>query len=155
MNVEKGRIFWDLPPQVDYVPGSDLACAFYVVNPASYVMRYSLNADLFYKAFVIERQTVPVNGLDSFAVDPGDFITVRGTLRFGETNAELHVALVDADTGEICDTVSTNLVQAGAVTAYTPSPVRITADVTWIIVPIAVLGLLGTVMTRAARELQR
>lgn len=156
MNIEKGKVFWDLPSPVNYIPGSDLACVFYVVNPTSSVMRYSLNAELFYKALIIERETIPVHGFASFTVEPGDFITIRGVLRFSETNAELHVALVDANTGEIYDTVSTNLVYTDAVLAYTSSPMRPAADmldlITSAIIPLAIIGMVGTTVGKMAKE---
>ena len=157
MNIEKGRVFWDMPSQVEYVPGSDLACAFYVANPTSSVMRYSLCAELYYKALVLTKETIPVSDLDSFTVEPGDFITIRGVLKFNETNAELYVALVNANTGEIYDTVSTNLAYTNAIAAYTPSPVRLTADVldiaTTVIIPLALIGMVGTTVAKAAGEI--
>ncbi|MFC1910461.1 hypothetical protein ACFLXC_04135 [Chloroflexota bacterium] len=155
MNIEEGKIFWDLPSQVNYAPGSELACVFYVANPTSSAMRYSLNAELFYKAYALERETIPVDGFESFTVEAGDFITIRGTLRFNESNAELHVALVEANSGEILDTVSANLVYTSALQAYS-SPVRPTADVfdivTSVVIPLALIGMLGMTVAEAAKE---
>jgi len=120
MGGELGNIFWDLPPWIVYAPGYDLGCTIYVANPTDTEKEYTLMSRLSSNETVISEEAVKVFGFAWFKVDPKDFIRLRGALRADESDVVLSVLLVERDTEQIADSVSTNLV-APAVSALPPT----------------------------------
>lgn len=105
-----GDIFWDLPPAVIYSPGSELGCTIYVANPTEEQREYALMSRLLADSLVISEESVTVFGYAWFKVDPGDFIKLHGALRFEDSDAALEVLLVERESGQAADSVSTYLV---------------------------------------------
>jgi len=120
MGGELGNIFWDLPPWIIYAPGYDLGCTIYVANPTDTEKEYTLISRLSSNETVISEEAVKVFGYAWFKVDPKDFVRLRGALRFDESDVVLSVILVERETEEIADSVSTSLV-APAVAALPPT----------------------------------
>jgi len=120
MGGELGNIFWDLPPWIVYAPGYDLGCTIYVANPSDAEKEYTLISRLSSNEKVISEEAVKVFGFAWFKVNPKDFIRLRGALRFDESDVVLSVLLVERETEEIADSVSTSLV-APAVSTLPPT----------------------------------
>ena len=110
MGGELGNIFWDLPPWIVYAPGYDLGCTIYVANPSDAEKEYTLISRLSSNEKVISEEAVKVFGFAWFKVNPKDFIRLRGALRFDESDVVLSVLLVERETEEVTDMISTRLV---------------------------------------------
>ena len=107
---ELGDIFWDLSPWVVYSPGYDVGCSIYVANPTEVEKEYALMAQLSSNDTLISEEALPVFGHTWFTVAPGDFIRLYGAFRFEETDVDLVVLLVERETEEVTDLISTRLV---------------------------------------------
>jgi hypothetical protein len=115
-----GDIFWDLAPWIAYDPGYDLGCNIYVANPTDTAREYALMVRLSSGTTVVSEEVIPVFGYTWFKVDPGDFITLKGALRFTESNADLTVSLIERESGEATDTVATRLVATTTTSSLPP-----------------------------------
>ncbi|HEY33162.1 MAG TPA: hypothetical protein G4O10_08670 [Dehalococcoidia bacterium] len=120
MGGELGDIFWDLAPWIVYTPGFDIGCNIYVANPTDTAKEYALIAGLFRNDTLISEEALPVYGSTWFTVEPGDFLRLRGALRFDESDVVLSVGLVERETEMVADLVSTSLV-APTVSALPPT----------------------------------
>ncbi|MFC2005668.1 hypothetical protein ACFLVG_01745 [Chloroflexota bacterium] len=120
MGGELGNIFWDLPPWNVYAAGYDLGCTIYVANPTDTEKEYTLMSRLSSNETVISEEAVKVFGFAWFKVDPKDFIRLRGALRSDESDVILSVVLVERETEQVADSVSTSLV-APAVSTLPPT----------------------------------
>jgi hypothetical protein len=118
---EVGDIFWDLPPWIVYTPGYDVGCSIYVANPAEEEKEYALMARLSSNETVISDEALPVFGYTWFKVAPGDFVRLRGAFRFEESDVDLTVHLIERETEQITDSVSTRLVAPAAAGALPPA----------------------------------
>ncbi len=153
MGGELGNIFWDLPPWIVYAAGYDLGCTIYVANPTDTEKEYALMSRLLSNETVISEEAVKVFGYAWFKVDPKDFIRLRGALRSDESDVVLSVLLVERETQEIADSVSTNLV-APAVSTLPPTWPGTTTGTTgfdWsslmaMMLPIMMLGIVASTM---------
>jgi len=121
MGGELGDIFWDLAPWINYQPGYDLGCSIYVANPTDTEKEYALMARLSRSEAVLSEEVLPVFGYTWFTVAPGDFVRLRGALRFDESDSELALLLIERETEEIADSVATILVSPTAAGALPPS----------------------------------
>ena len=120
MGGELGNIFWDLPSWNVYAAGYDLGCTIYVANPTDTEKEYTLMSRLSLNETVISEEAIKVFGFAWFKVDPKDFIRLRGALRSDESDVVLSVFLVERETEQIADSVSTSLV-APAVSTLPPT----------------------------------
>lgn len=149
MSGSPGDIFWDLPPWMTYTPGFDLGCNIYVANSTATPKEYALIARLSRETTVISEESVPVFGFAWFTVDPGDFITLKGALRFTDSDADLTVTLVERESGEVTDSVATRLV-APATSALPPSwpgaPGGTGGTINWSSLMTSMVPILGLVM---------
>jgi hypothetical protein len=116
-----GDIFWDLAPWITYEPGYDLGCSIYVANPGDAEKEYTLMARLSRSGAVLSEEVLPVFGYTWFKVAPGDFIRLRGALRFDESDSELAILLIERETEEVTDSVVAVLVSPGSASALPPS----------------------------------
>jgi len=117
MSGSLGDIFWDLPPWITYAPGFDLGCSIYVANPTALEKEYALMSRVYRGETLISEESLPVFGYAWFKVAPGDFVRLRGALRFNESDTDLAVLLVERETEEVTDSAITRLVapqEAGA-----------------------------------------
>ena len=121
MSGSLGDIFWDLAPWITYEPGYDLGCSIYVANPGDAEKEYTLMARLSRSGAVLSEEVLPVFGYTWFKVAPGDFVRLRGALRFDESDSELAILLVERETEEITDSVVTLLVSPANASALPPS----------------------------------
>ena len=121
MSGTMGDIFWDLAPWITYEPGYDLGCSIYVANPGDTEKEYTLMARLSRQGAVISEEVLPVFGYTWFKVAPGDFIRLRGALRFDESDSELAILLVERETEEITDSVVTVLVSPASAGVLPPT----------------------------------
>jgi hypothetical protein len=155
-----GDIFWDLAPWIVYDPGFDLGCNIYVANNTSTAKEYALMARLSRGSMVISDEALPVFGYTWFTVDPGDLVTLKGALRFSDSNADLTVSLIERESGAATDAVVTQLVQqtnsslppSWPGTPGTPG----TTQTNWnsmlgMMMPVLMLGMLGMVVVSASR----
>ena len=110
MSGELGDIFWDLAPWITYEPGYDLGCSIYVANPTDTEKEYALMSRLSQADAVISEEVLPVFGHSWFKVEPGDFVRLRGALRFAESDGDLAILLIERETEEVADSVVTVLV---------------------------------------------
>jgi hypothetical protein len=144
-----GDIFWDLPSWTVYTANLDLGCTIYVANPTDTEKEYSLMARLSRNSTAISEEVLPVYGLAWFKVNPGDLVTLKGALRFSESNASLTVYLVERETEEWTDEVTTLLVppSSSALPPGWPSP-GTTAGFDWnsllaMMLPVVMLGIVA------------
>jgi hypothetical protein len=143
-----GDIFWDLAPWITYEPGYDLGCSIYVANQASMEKEYALMARLSRSGTVFSEEVLPVFGYTWFKVAPGDFIRLKGALRFDESDSELSILLVERETEEITDSVVTVLVSPGNTSALPPTWPGSTGSsgfdwnsILYMMVPVMMLGV--------------
>lgn len=145
-----GDIFWDLQPSITYSPGSELGCTLYIANPTDIEREYALMSRLSSNEIVISEESIKVYGYAWFKVDPGDFIRLHGALRFDETDCVLSVMLIERESGELTDYVSTSL---SAPTVTTPGwpggwpegTTVIEAGFSWFL-PMLMLGMMGVMI---------
>ncbi len=149
-----GDIFWDLPPWLVYTPGYDLGCTIYVANPTDGDKEYALIVRLSRNSTVVSEEAIPVFGHAWFKVEAEDFVRLYGALRFGESNADLAVSLVERETQEVADSVSSWL--------YSPAwpglpsvPVADWTSLLGVMLPLMMMGLLGMVAVSAAKREKR
>lgn len=110
MSGDLGDIFWDLAPWIVYTPGYDLGCSIYVANPSDEDKEYSLMARLTSGETLISEEVLPVFGTSWFTVASGEFVKLHGALRFEETDVDLTVLLIERESEEATDAVTTRLV---------------------------------------------
>lgn len=161
MGGELGNVFWDLPPWIVYAPGYDLGCTIYVANPTDTEKEYTLMSRLSSNETIISEEAVTVFGYAWFKVAPNDFIRLRGALRSDESDVVMSVLLVERETEEVADSVSTSLV-APTVSALPPSwpgapGATGTTGFDWssmlaMIVPIMMLGVVASAMKPAEEK---
>jgi len=161
MGGELGNIFWDLPPWIVYAPGYDLGCTIYVANPSDTEKEYTLISRLSSNEKVISEEAVKVFGYAWFKVAPKDFIRLRGALRFDESDVVLSVLLVERETEQVTDSVSTSLV-APAVSTLPPTWPGVPGDTgatgfDWssmltMTIPIMMLGIVASAVKPAKEE---
>ena len=82
-----------------------------------------------------------------FTVDPGEFIRLQGAFRFDDTDAVLSLLLIERETGEVADDVSSNLVSPEAAASGWPigwpgGAAIAPTDYSWLL-PLMMLGMLG------------
>jgi len=156
MSGSLGDIFWDLSPWITYQPGYDLGCSIYVANPGDTEKEYTLMARLARESAVISEEVLPVFGYTWFKVAPGDFIRLRGALRFDESDSELAILLVERETEDVTDSVVTLLVSPANASALPPSwPGAGTSTGTFtdwsmmmaMMLPIMMVGMIGAATT--------
>jgi hypothetical protein len=141
-----GDIFWDLASWIIYEPGYDLGCSIYVANPGPAEKEYALMARLSREGTVISEEALPVFGYTWFKVPPGDFVRLRGALRFDESDTELVILLIERETEEVTDSVVTTLVSPANTSALPPAwPGATTSGFDWssllfMMVPVMMLG---------------
>jgi len=121
MSGELGDIFWDLAPWITYEPGYDLGCSIYVANPTDTEKEYALMSRLSQADAVISEEVLPVFGYSWFKVEPGDFVRLRGALRFAESDEEIAILLIERETEEVADSVVTMLVSPVAAGVLPPT----------------------------------
>jgi len=159
-----GDIFWDLPPYIVYNPGFDIGCNIYVANNTDKQKEYALMAYLTSDSTLISEEALPVYGYTWFTVEPGDFVTLKGALRFSQSGAVLTVTLVEKDSGQATDFVSTRLVAPSVsvlpptwpITPTTPGTTT-TTTTTWSsmltsFMPLLMFGMLGIMMVKGFKE---
>ena len=150
-----GDIFWTLPPWITYSPGFDLGCTIYVANPTDEEKEYALMGRLVRDETLISEEALPVFGYAWFKVAPGDFIRLYGALRFDETDADLTVNLLERETEQVTDSVSTRLVAPTAAGALPPAwpgvPGAPGVDWTSMLMPVVMTAMMGMVMVSAVK----
>jgi len=92
-----------------------------VANPGDTEKEYTLMARLSREGTLISEEVLPVFGYTWFKVAPGDFIKLRGALRFDESDGELAILLIERETEEVTDTVVSLLVSPANASALPPS----------------------------------
>lgn len=122
MGGELGDIFWDLAPWITYEPGYDLGCSIYIANPSDTEKEYTLMARLSRESTIISEEVLPVFGCSWFKVSPGDFVRLKGALRFEESDNELALLLIERETEEVADSVVTVLVSPSTAGIMPPWP---------------------------------
>ena len=153
-----GDIFWDLAPWITYEPGYDLGCSVYVANPGDAEKEYTLMARLSRNGAVLSEEVLPVFGYTWFKVAPGDFVRLRGALRFDESDSELAILLIERETEEVTDSVVTVLVTPSNASALPPSwpgaPGSSGSDWSSLLFMMVPIMMLGTVVAagRPARD---
>lgn len=154
MGGKLGDIFWDLPPWITYAPGFDIGCNIYVANPTDVQKEYALMARLSREATLISEESLPAFGYAWFKVDPGDFVTLKGALRFSDSDADLAVLLMERESGEAADSVSTRLVapSGSALPPAWPGAPGSQNPATNMLLPIAMTAMLGIVMVSSSRK---
>jgi hypothetical protein len=161
MSGNLGDIFWDLPSWITYASGYDVGGNIYVANPTDTAKEYALMAQLVRNNQTLSEEALPVFGYTWFKVDPGDFITLKGAMRFSESDADLTVQLIEKESGEVTDAVSTRLVAmttAALPPAWPGSPGSSNGDWTSLLntlFPFLLLGIVAVVMLKPQAEKKR
>ena len=155
-----GDVFWDLPPWITYVAGSELGVTVYVANPTDEEKEYALMARLTTDTTVVSEESVTVFGHAWFRVDPEDWLRLHGALRFDVSDVTLTVLLYEKESGEVVDSVSTALV-APTPAAWPPWPGAPGAPgapgFDWsslfsMMLPIMMIGIVGVMLAKAFRK---
>lgn len=148
----EGDIFWDLPPWVQYVAGSELGTVIFVANPTDEVKEYSLIAKLLSGEEVVLEEAVTVHGYTWFDVDPNDFVRLFGALKFDYTNVTLILQLVEKETDEVVNSVATYLVAAQWPAGWPGAP-TLPGGIDWTsFMMLIMMGVMGVVMVRSITE---
>ena len=105
-----GDIFWDLPTWVYYTARYDLGCTIYVANPTDAAKEYSLITHTYKNSVLQGEGVLQVYGFAWFTVEPGDFLTLRGTVSNNESDVTMVVSLFEKETQTSVDSISTILV---------------------------------------------
>lgn len=122
MGGKLGDIFWDLAPWVVYAAGYDLGCNIFVANTTGADHEYALMAYLSQNTKVLTEEPLTVYGYTWFKVEAGDCVILKGAMRFSVTSAMLTVCLVERETDEATDSVSTALVAPTTAVSLPPTP---------------------------------
>lgn len=109
-----GDVFWDLPTWVYYTANYDLGCTIYVANPTDVAKEYCLMTRTYRNNAQRGEGVLQVYGYSWFTVEPGDFITLRGTMKNTESDVLFTVDLFEKETQASADTISTFLVTPSA-----------------------------------------
>ncbi len=149
-----GDIFWDLPPWVIYHAGFDLGCTIYVANPADAEKEYALIARLFRDGGLLVEEALPVYGHTWFTVMAGDLIRLFGYVRYDDADVVLVVDLIERETEEVADSVSTMLVSPAAAAlppAWPVAPAAPGAD--WLsLMMMVMMGMLMVSILKPEKE---
>ena len=121
MSGKIGDIFWDLPSWIAYTAGYDVGGNVYVANPSDSAKEYALMARLVKNGQTLSEESLPVFGYTWFKVEPGDFVTLKGAMRFNDSDADLTIQLIEKESGEVTDSVSTRLLSTFNTTASNTS----------------------------------
>ena len=151
---ELGDIFWDLPPWFTYTPGYDIGCSIYVANHSDEEKEYALMARLTRETTVLSEEALPVFGFTWFKVEPNDFIRLYGALRFAESDCDVTVSLVERETEEVTDSVTTKLVAPTSSTlppSWPGAPGGTGTDWASMLMPVMMMGMLGIVTVSALK----
>lgn len=140
-----GDIFWDLAPAIAYNAGSELGATIYVANLAETEKEYALMTRLSSGDTLISEETIRVFGSAWFKVDPGEFVRLHGAFAFDDTDAVLSLLLIERETGEIADVVSTYLASPATSTSGWPigwpgGTSVLPSDLSWLM-PLMILGI--------------
>jgi hypothetical protein len=153
---ELGDIFWDLPPWLTYTPGYDIGCSIYVANHSDEEKEYALMARLTRDTTVLSEEALPVFGFTWFKVEPNDFIRLYGALRFAESDCDVTILLIERETEEVTDSVTTRLVApttAGTLPpAWPGAPGGTGTDWSSMLMPVMMMGMFGVVMVSALKS---
>jgi len=159
MSGELGDIFWDLAPWITYEAGYDLGCSIYIANPSSTEKEFSLIARLTQGSVVISEEALPVFGNSWFKVVPGDFIKLKGALRFDDSDCNLAILLIERETEEIADSVVTVLISPESAGALPPSwpGTSIGTSTDWsmimaMMLPVMMIGMIGVVANSGKKK---
>jgi hypothetical protein len=159
MSGQMGDIFWDLPSWMAYASGYDLGCNIYVANPTDRVMEYALMARLVRNGQTLTEEALPVFGYTWFKVEPGDFITLKGALRFNDSDADLTVQLIEKESGEVADAVTTRLITTENTAVLPPAWPGSTGSsgTDWsslftTLFPFVMLGIVAAMLLRPQKE---
>ena len=144
-----GDIFWDLAPVIVYDSGSELGATIYVANPTDDAKEYALIARLLSGDTVISEESITIFGYTWFKVEPGDFIKLRGSMQFEDTDVVLVILLIEKETQEVTDSVSTYLASPAAASGWPigwPGGTTIApSDLSWLL-PLITLGFMGAMV---------
>jgi hypothetical protein len=160
MGSNLGDIFWDLAPYIVYSPGYDIGCNIYVANPTDTSKEYALMATLYRNSTKLSEEALPVFGLTWFTVDPGDFVTLKGAMRFSDSDAVLTVSLVEKESDQAIDSVATGLIAPTGSSALPPAWPGTTTQTTttsWTsmlgtMMPMLMFMMLGMVMASSFKS---
>jgi len=159
MGGPQGDIFWDLPSWIAYASGYDIGCNIYVANPMDTAKEYALIARLVKSGQALSEEALPVFGYTWFKVDPGDFITLKGALRFSDSDADLTVQLIEKESGGVADAVTTRLVSTENTAALPPAWPGSTSSSggDWssllnTLFPFLMLGIMAVVLLKPQKE---
>jgi len=152
----KGDVFWDLPPWISYIAGTDLGFSLYVANPTATAKEYALMSNLSQGSTLLSQESIKVFGYAWFRVEPGDWVRLHGSLRLEDTNCLLTVLLVEKETEAVVDSVSTYL-RAPTTAALPPAwpgsgTTVVTSDLMGLIYPLMMLGLIGAMIVPADND---
>jgi len=132
----KGDLFWDMFPYVYYIPGSEMFCSIFVVNPGDEDREYLLMARVSSSETVISEDALKVNGNAWFAVDAEEKVSLQGCLVLEESDVTLDILLYEKESGEVVDQVTTHLVE--------PKPIADANQLLAAVLPMLLLGSLGS-----------
>ena len=110
---EYGDVFWNLPPSMVYMAGSEIHCRIYVANATDIDREYLLMAALARNGQVINEFPIRVDEAAWFSVQANSVVSLPGALVLDYSDAVLTVNLYERETNEVTDSVSTALTSAG------------------------------------------
>jgi hypothetical protein len=124
-------------PYVYYLPGSEMFCRIFVVNPGDVDREYLLMARVSSNDSVISEDALRVNGGAWFEVGSDEKVSLQGALVLDESDVTLDIILYEKESGEAIDRVTTQLFQ--------PRPAADTGQLLAAIVPMLLLGSIGSI----------
>ena len=105
----------------------------------------------------VSEEAVKVFGAAWFMVDPGEFIRLHGAFVFEETDITLTLLLIERETGEVTDAVSSYLVSpeagSGWPIGWPGGTSALIPDLSWLM-PLMILGI-GVAGMAAASQPER
>ena len=108
-----GDIFWNLPPSMSYVAGSEIHCRIYVANPIDIDREYMIMAALSRGGEILSEFPIKVDEAVWFLVEANNVVSLPGALFLDYSDVALTLNLYERVTDDITDSVSAALTSAG------------------------------------------
>jgi hypothetical protein len=106
-----GDILWDVPRVVQYLAGEDIYATIYVANTTDQDRSYMLRMRVLDSTgSVVGEGTLRVNNMAWFDLGTWEYAILPGSMRVNMTGVTLVVELVERESNEATDRVSTLLV---------------------------------------------
>jgi hypothetical protein len=106
------EIFWDLPPRLSYIAGTNLWYRVSVFNPSRDRKEYMLMLRTFAGERQITEDAITVNGMVWFPIAGRDRVVLDGVSAVDTTNVLLVIQLIERESQQVVAEAATFLLEA-------------------------------------------